>query len=241
MSRSDPRVNDAEEKKSYIRQQRWIVGISGASGLPYAISLIRHLFAIGIELSIVLSDDALQILMHENKNFPRERNEIRDFFLNASIPNVYDLSRIHNLYREMIPELKSRDDGSSSVGLFFNKEMFAPFASGSYVTKGMVIVPCTVSTLAKLANGIADNLLLRTGEVTLKEARMLITVPRETPLSLASIENMLKLKQAGAHIVPANPGFYHKPTQIEDIVEFIVGKLLNLMKLPNAALDSWKA
>lgn len=112
-------------------------------------------------------------------------------------------------------------------------------ASGSFVTDGMVICPCSSNTLGEISAGIGDSLIARAAAVTLKEGRRLILVPRETPTSQIDLRNMLRLSEAGAIICPANPGFYMKPKRIEDLVDFMVGKLLDLLKVPHELNTRW--
>ncbi len=119
------------------------------------------------------------------------------------------------------------------------RDLSSPLASGSFPTQGMVVIPCSMGTLGAIANGVTSNLIHRAAEVTLKEARRLIVVPRETPLSPIALKNMLTLSQAGALIVPANPGFYHAPSSIEDLVDFVVGRVLDLMEIPHHLVKRW--
>lgn len=119
------------------------------------------------------------------------------------------------------------------------RDLTSPLASGSFPTSGMVIVPCSTGTLGSIAHGISSNLIHRAAEVSLKERRRLIVVPRETPLSPITLQNMLTLAQAGAHVVPASPGFYHAPKRIEDLVDFVVARVLDLMQIPNELTRRW--
>ena len=119
------------------------------------------------------------------------------------------------------------------------RDLASPLASGSFPTSGMVVIPCSTGTLGSVANGISSNLIHRAAEVCLKERRPLIVVPRETPLSAITLQNMLALARAGAHVVPANPGFYHSPKQISDLVDFVVARVLDLMKIPHALSRRW--
>lgn len=122
---------------------------------------------------------------------------------------------------------------------FDNSNLTASIASGSFPVDGMIIVPCSMSTLAAVAHGYSDNLIRRAANCTLKENRLLILVPRETPLSLTNLENLVKAKMAGAVILPAMPGFYHKPKNLEEMVNFIVGKILDILKLEHNLYQRW--
>lgn len=127
----------------------------------------------------------------------------------------------------------------SSVN-YDNFRLDASVSSGSFLHDGMVIVPCSMKSLSSIANGYDDTLISRAASVTLKESRKLIIVPRETPLSRIHLENMLKLQQAGAIILPAMPGFYHKPSTIEEIVDHLVGKILDQLNIKHDLFKRWK-
>ena len=118
-------------------------------------------------------------------------------------------------------------------------ELTAPISSGSFLIQGMIIIPCSMKTLAGIACGYSDNLLLRAADVTLKEKRTLIIVPRETPLRKVHLENMLRLANEGATILPAMPGFYYNPKTLDDAINHIVGKVLDILRINNNLYQRW--
>ncbi|KAB3536023.1 UbiX family flavin prenyltransferase [Alkaliphilus pronyensis] len=120
-----------------------------------------------------------------------------------------------------------------------NNDLAAAIASGSFKTDGMIIIPCSMRTLAAVAHGMSDNLLTRAADVVLKEGRRLVIVPRETPLSVIHLENMLKLARMGVKILPAAPGFYHLPESIEEIVSIMVGRALDQLDIENNLFKRW--
>jgi len=123
--------------------------------------------------------------------------------------------------------------------VFGREDWMAPVASGSNPADAMVVCPCSMGTLAAIAQGLADNLIERAADVMLKERRPLLLVPRETPLSTIHLENMLRLSRAGAVIIPPSPGFYTRPQSIDDIVDFIVARILDQLQVPNALTARW--
>ena len=123
--------------------------------------------------------------------------------------------------------------------VFGREEWFAPVASGSNAADAMVICPCTIGTLAAVAAGMSDNLIERAAGVTLKEGRKLILVPRETPFSAIHLEAMLKLAHAGAVILPANPGFYHRPQSVAAVIDFIVARVLDQIRVEHHLIERW--
>lgn len=119
------------------------------------------------------------------------------------------------------------------------EDLRAPIVSGSFKTDGMVVIPCSMKTLAGIAHGYSENLILRAADVTLKEKRKLILVPRETPLNVVHLKNMLDLASQGVFIVPAMPAFYHRPEKIRDLVDFVVGKVLSLLDIEHQLFKPW--
>lgn len=128
---------------------------------------------------------------------------------------------------------------SLATALYGNDSLAAPISSGSFLHSGMIIVPCSMKTLASIANGYDETLISRGAGVTLKESRLLVVVPRETPLSRIHLQNMLKLAEAGAVILPAMPGFYHKPTSLQDMVDHLVSKIIDQFNIRNNLSRRW--
>jgi flavin prenyltransferase len=128
---------------------------------------------------------------------------------------------------------------SLATALYGNDSLAAPISSGSFIHSGMIIVPCSMKTLASIANGYDETLISRAAGVTLKESRLLVVVPRETPLSRIHLQNMLKLAEAGAVILPAMPGFYHKPTSLQDMVDHLVSKIIDQFNIRNNLSRRW--
>lgn len=123
--------------------------------------------------------------------------------------------------------------------VYDEKDVGANIASGSFLTEGMVIIPCSTRTLAAVANGMSDNLVARAADVCLKERRKLVLVPRETPLSLIHLRNMVSAAEAGAIILPAMPGFYHRPKDIQALVDHVVGKVLDVFSIQHSLFPRW--
>jgi 4-hydroxy-3-polyprenylbenzoate decarboxylase len=135
--------------------------------------------------------------------------------------------------------LKKDDIERLATHAYQINDLSSPLSSGSFITDGMVIVPCSSKTLAGIANGYSDNLILRAAEVTIKQGRKLILVPRETPVSAIQLENMLKLARLGVVILPAMPAFYHDPKSIDDLIDFIVGKILDSLNIEHNLFKRW--
>jgi flavin prenyltransferase len=137
-------------------------------------------------------------------------------------------------------DIKKLRLSKSQVRIWENDDFEAPFLSGSNSPEAMVLIPCSMGKLAAVANGISTNVLERTADVVLKEDRQLILAVRETPLSLIHLENMVKVAKAGAQIVPAMPAFYHHPKTIDDMVNFVVGKVLHLLRIEHTLFKGWR-
>ena len=183
---------------------RVVVGITGASGIPYGIRLLEVLREFDVEVHLTCSPSASLVNKHEGDG--RSWDEV------LALADV-----LHD-----------------------NDNLAASIASGSFKAKAMAIVPCSGTTLGKLAAGISDNLVTRAALVMLKERRQLILVPRETPLSTIYIDNMLILSNAGAIIAPASPAFYNKPKTLDDNINFIVGRVLDLLGYDSEIFSRWE-
>ena len=137
-------------------------------------------------------------------------------------------------------DLEPGDIEALADHVYSEKDMSAPIASGSYRTAGMIIAPCSMKTLGQIASGISDNLLVRAADVCLKEERKLILMTRETPLSLIHLENMVRVKKAGASVLPASPGFYGRPQTIDDLLDIMAGRALDLAGIENDVFRRWE-
>ena len=193
-----------------------IVAITGASGAAYGLRLVQRLAQAGIFQHLLLSDASRVVLKLE---------------ADLDLPIASEESAVALAHHLDIPEQLLK-----CYGL---QDWFSPAASGSAGIRRMVIIPCSMGTLARIASGASDNLIERAADVMLKEKKQLILVPRETPLSTIHLENMLKLARVGAHIIPAMPGFYHRPQSLDDIVDFLVDRVLDHLEIPNPEAQQW--
>ncbi|TYP50357.1 UbiX family flavin prenyltransferase [Thermosediminibacter litoriperuensis] len=191
---------------------RFVVGITGASGCVYGVRLIEELLKGKHEVYLLITENGDKVLKQElGVDTETLVTNFGEFEKYGGALKHYDIN-----------------------------DIFAPIASGSFKADGMVIIPCSMSTLAFIACGLSHNLLQRTADVFLKEKRKIVIVPRETPLSSIHLENMLTLSKMGAHILPAMPAFYQNPRTIDDMVNFIVGRVLDTLNIPNHLYDRWK-
>ena len=195
----------------------YAVGITGGSGAPYALRLLRVLLDKGHDVHLVISPAGETILQVESG------------------------IRVGKTLREKAATIATAIETQHEARLrvFDPMNLAAPISSGSFACEGMVIVPCSTGTLGRIANGISSNLIERAADVCLKERRRLVVVPRETPLSEIHLRNMLALRQAGADILPAMPAFYHKPRHISDLIDMIVGRVLDRLGVENELFQRW--
>lgn len=188
-----------------------VVAITGASGAPYAVRLLETLIEAKQRVSLIVSDHGLRLLATE-----------------------MGIATIEDLRARVAP-----DGWDDLVRVYDDRDRGAAPASGSSLTAGMVICPCSMGTMSAIAVGASRSLVERAADVALKERRRLILVPRESPYSAIHLENMLSLTRAGAVVMPASPGFYHRPTMIADLVDFIVARVLDHLGVEHALVPRW--
>jgi len=198
-------------------QRRIAVAVTGASGALYAARTIAALLAEGCHLELVFSDYGKRLLLDE-------------LGPEAKVERLIDL----------LVEKHGDAVGRGTFVVHSNKDMGATLASGSHRCDAMVIVPCSMKTLAGVANGLSRSLIERAADVMLKEQRRLVIVPRETPMSLPQLRNMVACAEAGALILPAMPAFYQQPKTIDDLADFVAGKILNALGFEQQLFPAWK-
>lgn len=194
----------------------YTIAITGASGAPYALKLLHELVKLGHNIYVSISRDGLSII-----------NDETGLLLKGSETEIQ-----YALERQL-------DAKEGQIQYFDEENMYAAIASGTVPVDAMAVIPCSMKTLAAIANGYASNLIERAADVMLKEKRNLIIVPRETPLSSIHLKNMLTLAEAGCRVIPAMPAFYHNPKRIQDMVDFIVGRVMDAMGIPNDLSPRW--
>jgi len=194
----------------------YTVAITGASGAPYAHRLLQVLVKAGHSIYLTISGDGLSIL-----------NDEVNLLLKGSETDIQFALE------------KNLEAKEGQITYFDEDNMYATIASGSVKIDAMVVIPCSMKTLAAIANGYASTLIERAADVTLKEKRKLILVPRETPLSAIHLRNMLTVAELGCHIIPAMPAFYHHPKRVSDMVNFIVARVLDNMGIENDLSPRW--
>lgn len=201
-----------------MSKQQIILAITGASGVAYGLRLLQQLLSAGKSVDLMLSAAAQVVIATETElKIPAAAKQQKAYFV-----DLYGADPNH-------------------LRVFGKDQWMAPVASGSHQAYAMVVCPCSAGSLAAIATGSSDNLLERAADVMLKERRQLILVPREMPLSTIHLENMLKLSRMNAVILPASPGFYHKPTKVEDLVDFVVARILDHLDVDHELLPRWGA
>ncbi|MGD9082911.1 MAG: UbiX family flavin prenyltransferase [Desulfobacterales bacterium] len=193
-----------------------VVAISGASGPILGIRLIEELLNSGEKVAAIVSEAACQIIEYEILQGESPFSSLKDLLVTRNLSGNHDL-----------------------LNEFKNNDFFAPVASGSTKFEAMVVIPCSMKTLSAIVHGYADSLITRTCDVALKERRRCIIVPRETPLNVVHTENIHRAALSGIEIVPPVPGFYTRPESVDDVVNFIVGKVLNLLGRDHRLFESW--
>jgi flavin prenyltransferase len=192
------------------------LALSGASGMAYGLRLLECLLAADLRVYLLVSQAAHIVAKQE---------------LGVALP-----ARAGDLEKQLSEGLKARD---GQLRVFGREDWNAPVASGSNPADAMVVCPCSMGTLAAIAHGLSDNLIERAADVMLKEHKKLVLVPREAPFSTLHLENMLALSKMNAVILPANPGFYHRPQSVEAIVDFIVARILDQLGVQHELMARW--
>ena len=204
-------TNERSSRRSFA------VAITGASGAVYAVRSLAALLERGCHVELVISDYGRRLL----------RDELGEA---ASVDRLTDY----------LVGKYGGDVRQGSTSLYSNKDLGARIASGSQGCEGMVVVPCSMKTLAGIANGLSRNLVERAADVMLKERRTLIVVPRETPMSLPQLKNMVLCAEAGAMVMPAMPAFYQMPQTLDDLADFMAGKILSALGFQHELYPAWK-
>ena len=199
-----------------MAEKRVTLAMTGASGAQYALRLLECLVKADVEVYFLISQAAQLVVATETDLTLPPKPQALELFLTA-----------HYGARE------------GQIRVFGKQDWMAPVASGSGAPAAMVVCPCSTGTLSAIATGASNNLIERAADVALKERRKLILVPRETPFSSIQLENMLKLSQMGAVIMPASPGFYHKPQSIDDLIDFVVARILGQLGMEQALIPRW--
>ena len=194
-----------------MNRKKIVVGVTGASGAPYFLRVLRLLLEADVEVHLAISDLGKRLLFEE-----------------SSLTGV-------SAEKLGVPEFEN------NLVIYSNKDLGALIASGSFLHNGMIVLPCSSNTLGAIASGITNNLVQRAAAVTLKERRKLILAHRESPVSLIELQNMCTVTQAGGIIAPLAPGYYMQPRSIDDLVDFMAGKLIDLVGVDHSMPVRWKS
>ena len=210
-----------------------VLGITGASGSAYAIRLAQVLLRQGRDLHLVVSDAGRQVAMREiGQDYPSATAGGDDWA--EFLGDAFSCHPASEWGFE-----PTAIDTRATVHVHSLRDYSAGIASGSFLTAGMVLCPCSMGTLSSIACGASTNLIQRAADVHLKERRPLVLVPRETPLGLITLENMVRLTQAGATVMPSMPGFYQNPTRVADLVDFVVARICDHLKVSHDLIPRW--
>ena len=196
----------------------YVLGISGGSGAPYALGVLKGLLEAGHDVFLVITPAGRRVLEIES-----------DILMDGDVEND----------RRVLLDSLPIDTHKGELEVLETTDFSASIASGSFRTAGMVIVPCSMGTLSRVANGASSNLVERAADVTLKERRPLLLVPRETPLSLIHMRNMVAVHEAGAIVFPAMPSFYHNPRNVQDMVDSVTGRVLDILGVESSVMRQW--
>jgi len=223
-----------------------VVAITGASGVAYGVRLIEVLLSTGCDVELSISPAAITVLKHElDLTVDLDRFDPASLKLDLGGTREDErLKKLRAMWGIASEESSVLSVASGEPGRIHYRDCrdrMATLASGTHPTDGMIVCPCSGSTLGAIASGVNTNLIHRAAEVHLKEGRPLILVPRETPLNATHLENMFRAARAGATILPASPGFYHSPKTIRDMIDFIVSKICDRLGLKNNLIERWGA
>lgn len=206
-----------------------VVAMTGASGVAYGTRLLEILLQQGLSIEVVISPSAVQVIAQElNRKVQLHSFDPHDL----GISGGECVSEEQNVFRFV---------GGGRLRYNHYQDYFTGIASGSFKTAGMVICPCSMGSLAAIASGLSTNLIQRAADVHLKEKRKLIVVPRETPLGSIQLENMKRLVDAGAVVLPAMPGFYHQPQTIDDLIDFVVTRICDQLGVAVKLTPRWSS
>lgn len=212
-----------------------VLAMTGASGSAYAMRLAQVLLRSGVPLHLVISGAARQVLLRELEQQAPATSDDSQAWLSFIDNSLNVPPALHWGFRA----LPAGESSRQRIRVHGVNDYSAGIASGSFRTRGMIICPCSLGTLASIANGASTNLIQRAADVHLKERRPLIVVPRETPVSLIALENMTRLTRAGATVMPSMPGFYHQPRSIGDLVDFIVVRICDHLGIECTLMERW--
>lgn len=218
-------------------RKQFVVAVTGASGSVYAVRLLQMLLAAEADVHLAISPSARLV-------FQQELGIDVDLaaFRADQLPLNRDCSswkRITPVMVEVLSHSPAAPAALSSLSYHHYDDLMSSIASGSFLTAGMVICPCSGSTLGAIVHGTGENLIHRAASVHLKERRKLILVPRETPLSTIQLDNMRRAAEAGAVVLPAMPGFYHGVSSIGDLVDFVVARILDQLGIEHSLMKRW--